>query len=96
MSIASELLKAKHIGIGDFRGQLFKLLDTAQPIVVTEHGHPKSVVLGYDEVLEIIDILEELADHQTVSAVKEARQAISVGVPGIPVSRTIRKFRKIR
>ncbi|MFH0790565.1 MAG: hypothetical protein V2A64_02940 [Candidatus Omnitrophota bacterium] len=96
MSIAVELLKAKHIGIGDFRGHMFKLLDTAEPIVITEHGHPKSVVLGYNEVLEIIDILEELSDYQTVAAVKEARQAIKGGVKGIPVSRTIKKFRKMQ
>ncbi|GAG68990.1 unnamed protein product [marine sediment metagenome] len=95
MSLATNLLKASHIGIRNFKKLLStKLLD--ELIVITNRGTPVSVNIPYSDALELIDILDELADLETISAVEEARKAIRSGVTGIPVSDLFNRIRKKR
>ena len=83
MSISRALLKAKTIGIRKFRDKLSKLMKTHEMFVVTEHGHPTSVVLPYNDIMEIVDILDELRDKNAIKAVTSGRKSISSGVKGI-------------
>ena len=91
MTFGRAILKAKTVGIRNFRDRLSRLIHTHEMFVVTEHGSPTSVLLPYDDVLEIADVLEELRDKETLKAVAQGRSAIKAGVKGILVSRIFKK-----
>lgn len=75
MSIAVDLLKADRIGIRDFKKHLSaKLLNNL--LLITDRGKPVSVNLPYGDVLELVDILDELTDIETLKTVAEGREAI--------------------
>lgn len=93
MSITLDLLKAEHIGARIFRNRLFEFLKEDEPLVITEHGRPVRVVMDYEEILELLDMLDELSDPGTIKAVREGRKAIAKGARGISVSRLFREIR---
>lgn len=85
MSIAVDLLKADRIGVRDFKEHLSsKLLNNL--LLITDRGKPVSVNLPYQDVLELVDLLDELMDPETIKTVAEGRKAIKEGSEGIPVS----------
>jgi PHD/YefM family antitoxin component YafN of YafNO toxin-antitoxin module len=91
MSIAVDLLKADHIGVSDFKEHLSaKFLNKL--LVITDRGNPVSVNLPYSDVLELLDILDELTDPETIATIREGREAIKAGTEGIPVSDKNRKL----
>ena len=92
MKIAINLLKARHIGVRELKGTLTTRLLKA-PLVITDRGIPVSVSLPYSDILELIDILDEIGDTQTVETVLEAKEAIKAGGVGIPVSNLFKKLR---
>ncbi len=92
MSVATDLLKANHVGIRDFKEHLStKFLN--ETLVITDRGTPVSVSLPYSDVLELMDILDELSDPETIKAVYEGRKAIRAGAKGIPVSTVFNRIR---
>ena len=85
MSIATDLLKAHRIGISNLKEHLStKFL--SEILVITDRGTPISVNLPYLDVLELMDILDELADLETVATIDEGRRAIKAEAKGTPVS----------
>lgn len=95
MSIAVDLLKADRIGVRDFKEHLStKLLDKL--LVITDRGNPVSVNLPYSDVLELVDVIDELTDVETLKAVYEGREAIKAGEEGIPVSNLFDSIRSKR
>ncbi|MBU2541238.1 MAG: hypothetical protein KJ593_04990 [Candidatus Omnitrophica bacterium] len=93
MNIATDLVKATHIGIRELkehlsRGNLDKLL------VITDRGQPVSVNLPYEDILELLDLLDELSDPETIATIKKGRAAIKAGAKGIPVSKLFKKLIK--
>lgn len=96
MSIATDILKSHHIGIRDLKEHLSKLLKTNEPLVVTDRGTPINVILPYSDMLELMDILDELSDLETLKAIQEGRKAIKAGAKGIPVSNLFNEIRSKR
>lgn len=96
MTIENAILRAEHVGIRELREHLSERLHERGPLVVTEHGTPKKILISYEDMLELVDILEELRDPEVLEAVREGRKAIQKGVRGIPVSRLFRKLRSSR
>jgi len=95
MSIAVDLLKADRIGVRDFKEHLStKLLNNL--LLITDRGNPVSVNLPYQDVLELVDILDELTDIETLKTVAEGREAIKTGPEGIPVSNLFNNIRAKR
>lgn len=93
MGIATDLLKSNHIGIRDLKEHLSKLLKRNEPLVVTDRGTPVNVILPYSDMLELMDILDELSDLETLRAIQEGRKAIKAGAQGIPVSKLFSKIK---
>jgi len=91
MTLGNALLKAKSIGVRNFRDKVSRLIHTHEIFVVTEHGSPTSVLLPYDDVLEIVDVLDELRDKDALKAVAQGRKAIGRGVKGILASKILKK-----
>jgi len=91
MTLGKALLRARSIGVRNFRNKVSKLIHTHEMFVVTEHGSPTSVLLPYDDVLEIADVLDELRDKDALKAVAQGRKTISRGVKGILASKIFEK-----
>jgi hypothetical protein len=83
MNLAS-LLRAEHVGIRDLKIRLSAFLDKNKPLVVTARGKPRHFVVPYEEMLEIVDILEEASDPRLVAEVERARRAYKAG-HGVPL-----------
>ncbi|MFH1962092.1 MAG: hypothetical protein ABIJ30_04340 [bacterium] len=92
MSIAAELLTAPHVGIRDIKEHLSICL-FKDMLVITDRGVPVSVNLPYSEVLELVDIMDELTDLETVATVRESREAIYEDAKGIPVAQLLKRIR---
>ena len=96
MTVATALLNAKYVGIRDLREHLSKRLKGSKVIVVTDHGTPTKVILSYQDVVELIEVLDELRDQAAVQSVQEGRKAVRAGTEGIPVSRLFNQIRASR
>ena len=68
MTVSGVLLNARHIGVRELKAHLSSRLKGRKPIIVTEHGEPTKVIVSYRDMLEIVDILDELQDKQSLLA----------------------------
>lgn len=92
MRIATDLLKAAHIGIRELKGHL-TAESLKEPLIITDRGVPISINLPYSDILELVDILDEMTDSHTEKLVKESRRAVRSGAKGLSVSRLFKKMR---
>ncbi len=91
MSIATSILKSPHVGIRDLKIHLSSLLKKGS-LIVTERGKPVNVILPYSDMMELLDMLDEITEPETIKTIREGRKAISTGVKGIPVSNVFKKL----
>lgn len=96
MTIGTAFLKAEHIGIRELREHLSKELKRDAPLIVTEHGTPKKVILSYRDLLELIDVLDEFRDRELLESIQVGRKAIRKGMKGISVSRLFDRIKSNR
>ena len=96
MTVATALLNARYIGVRDLREHLFKRLKGNKVIVVTERGAPTKVILSYQDVVELIEVLDELRDQAAIQSVQEGRKVVKAGAGGIPVNRLFNQVRASR
>ena len=75
----SEMLHATHMGVRELKNNLPSVLRSNKPVVATEHGKPAYFLLPYDEMVEIMEMLEEARDAELVSLVREGRGAYAKG-----------------
>ena len=92
MSVAAALLKAHRIGVRDLKEHISTEF-LKEILVITDRGTPVSVNLPYSDVLELIDILDELADIETVEAIAKGRESIKRGAKGVSVSKLFNRIR---
>lgn len=95
MKLAIDILKAHHIGIRDLKEHLSRNF-LNEILVITDRGNPISVNVPYSDLLELIDILDELSDSDTIETIQEGRKAIQTGVKGIPVSNLFARIKSKR
>lgn len=88
MTLANALLRAKSIGVRNFRDGISRFIKKHQLFIITEHGSPASVLLPYNDILELVDVLEELEDKETLKTIARGRKFIRKGAKGILVSRS--------
>lgn len=93
MNIARVMLKADYVGVRELKAHLFGLLKGKKPLIVTEHGTPQNVILPYEDMMEMVDILDELQDPETLRVIQEGRRAIKRGAKGRLVSKLFAKIR---
>ena len=86
MNISSAVLKAEHVGVRDFKNHMsIKLLSDTR--IITDRGKPISVNMPFEDMMELIDIIDELFDTNTLSLVAEGRKAVKAGAKGRPVEK---------
>ena len=96
MTVTTALLNAKYVGIRELREHLSKRLKGSKVIVVTEHGTPTKVILSYQDIVELIEVLDELRDQAAIQSVQEGRKAVKAGAEGISVNRLFNQVRASR
>lgn len=94
MTFAAMILKAKSVGVRNFRDSASRFIREHKPIVITERGVPEGLLLPYEDVLELVDILDELNDRELVKDIAEGRRAIKAGAKGISASEVLRKHKR--
>src|SRR5205814_1916495 len=75
----SDLLRGEYIGVKELRQRIAHLLRSDRPRIVTERGKPRQVLIAYDKVVELIEILEELRDRKLMRDLERARAAYRKG-----------------
>ena len=93
MTLAASILNAPHIGVRELKNHLSQKLRTLKPIVVTEHGRPKRVILPYEVMVEIAETLEEMEDKALAGLVKLSRRARQEGVKPVSVTDLFKKLK---
>ena len=65
------------------RNRLSEIVDdvisTGSEFVITKHGRPSAVVLGYDEYESLLETLNILSDPETMAALAEAEADLAAG-----------------
>ena len=65
------------------RNRLSEIVDdvrsTGSEFVITKHGRPSAVVLGYDEYESLLETLNILSDPETMAALDEAEADLAAG-----------------
>ena len=75
----TDLLHGDYIGVKELRQRIAYFLRSDRPRIVTEHGKPRAVLIAYDKVVELIEILEELRDRKLMRDIERARKAYRKG-----------------
>ena len=96
MGLAITLLKAPHVGIRDLKEHLSEFLKKEKPVIVTDHGLPTNVIVSYEEMVELLDIIDELQDKETQKIVAEGRMAIRQGEKGVLITDSFKNIRARR
>ena len=93
MTLATMLLRAPHVGVRDVKAHFSEKMKTRGPLIVTDRGEPKQVIIPYEALVEIAEVLEELNDTELIQSVNLSRKSYQKGVRGIPVETVFKKFR---
>ena len=96
MTLAAQILKAPHIGSKDLRDNMARSIKSNKPVVVTEHGRPRQVLLPYEMMLDLIETVEDLQDKDLMAQIFEGKRAVGAGEAGIPVEASFKKIRSSR
>lgn len=84
------------MGIRNLKTNFSKYMKKNEPVIVTDRGTPVNVVMPYSDIIELLEIIDEISDKETVNTVLEARKAIKSGTKGIPVSDLFSKIKTKR
>jgi PHD/YefM family antitoxin component YafN of YafNO toxin-antitoxin module len=74
MSLAINLLRAEPIGVRELKNHLSAVLKRHEPRVVTDHNQPRYILVPYDDMIELAEILDELSDPKLLKQVAEGRE----------------------
>ena len=56
-----------------------EIVSTGSDFVITKHGRPAAVLIGYDEYESLLETLNILSDPETMDALAEAESDLAVG-----------------
>lgn len=94
MSTKTLLKEAKPVNVREAQATLSKLISSKAPSLVMSHGKPVSFLIPYDEMLELLDLIEELKDKRLLEQIAEARKAYAKGEE-VPVEKLFRKINAV-
>lgn len=65
------------------RNRLSEIVDevvsTGSDLVITKHGRPAAVLIGYEEYEALLETLNILSDPETMAALTEAERDLAAG-----------------
>ena len=96
MTTASELLRAPRFGVKDFKTHLSERIKSRRAMVLLDRGEPKKVIIEYNELIEMIELIDDLQDKELVQLIHEGSVAARRGDPGISVKDSFAKIKAAR
>nr|MBI3613178.1 hypothetical protein [Nitrospirota bacterium] len=91
MTTAALLRKAKPVNVREAQATLSKLIGSKTPSLVLSHGKPVSFLMPYEDMLDLVEMLEELKDHKLLREIAKARADYAQG-KSVPAERLFRKM----
>ncbi len=93
MTTATTLLKASRFGIKDFKTHISARIKSHKPMVLLDRGEPKKVILDYNDLVEMIELMEELQDRELMNLVRLGRESLKRNPSGIDAEKSLAKLR---
>ncbi|MEE8493809.1 MAG: hypothetical protein V3S25_07175 [Nitrospirales bacterium] len=91
MTAASLLRKAKPVNVREAQATLSRLIRSKSPSMVLSHGKPVSFLVPYEDMLDLLDMLEELKDAKLLQEIARARSEYASG-KAVPAGRLFKKL----
>lgn len=91
MTVATLLKKARPVNVREAQAKLSQLIRSKMPSLVLSHGKPVSFLVPYDEMLDLLEMLEELKDQKLLKEIALARSEYAQG-KAVPAERLLRKM----
>jgi len=91
MTTVSLLRKAKPVNVREAQAKLSRLIRSKLPSMVLSHGKPVSFLIPYEEMLDLVELLDELKDTRLVQEISRARGEYTRG-KAVPAERLFRKM----
>ncbi|MBI4677329.1 MAG: hypothetical protein HY748_07075 [Elusimicrobia bacterium] len=92
MSLAAQLLRAESIGVRELKNHLSAVLHRGKPRIVTERNKPRHFLVPYEDMMEIIEIIEELSDPKLLVQLAQTRESYRKG-KWVPLETTAKDLR---
>ena len=73
MTVASLLRKAKPVNVREAQAKLSRLIRSKSPSMVLSHGKPVSFLIPYEDMLDLVDMLDDLKDEKLLEEIARAR-----------------------
>jgi len=91
MTTVSLLRAAKPVNVREAQAKLSRLIRSKSPSMVLSHGKPVSFLIPYDEMLDLLEMLDELKDKKLLQEIARARAEYAQG-KAVPAERLFRKM----
>lgn len=91
MTTASLLRKAKPVNVREAQAKLSQLIRSKAPSMVFSHGKPVSFLIPYEEMLDLVELLDELKDKKLLQEIARARSEYAKG-KSVPAERLFKKM----
>jgi antitoxin (DNA-binding transcriptional repressor) of toxin-antitoxin stability system len=91
MTVVSLLRKAKPVNVREAQAKLSQLIRSKSPSMVLSHGKPVSFLVPYEEMLDLVEMLDELKDTKLLHEIARARGEYARG-KAVPAERLLRKM----
>ncbi len=88
-----DLLKAEHVGIRELKANLSAYMHSKKPIITTDRGEPVKVLVTYQDMVALLELLGDLSDKRMAEAVRGGRASIKRGAVGIAARESLDKLR---
>lgn len=69
------MLHAQYMGVRELKNNLPKVLHSHKAIIATQHGKPTYFLLPYEDMVEIVEILQEVKDKELLRLIKSGRNS---------------------
>ena len=91
MGVKSLLKEAKPVNVREAQARLSRLIHSKTPSLVTSHGKPVSFLVPYEEMLDLLEMLDELKDKRLLEEIARARSEYIEG-KGVPAEKVFKKM----
>lgn len=91
MTATSLLRKAKPVNVREAQAKLSQLIRSKSPSMVLSHGKPVSFLVPYEEMLDLLEMLDELKDEKLIQEIARGRTEYAQG-KAVPAERLFRKM----
>jgi antitoxin (DNA-binding transcriptional repressor) of toxin-antitoxin stability system len=91
MTTATLLRKAKPVNVREAQARLSRLISSKMPSLVLSHGKPVSFLMPYDEMLDLVEMVEDLKDQKLLKEIAKARAEYDRG-KAVPAERLFKRM----